>query len=518
MAVKRSTIGALLLLVLGAVGVVGWYYLRPALFDLAQRRTSDAAGAEVTIRFGGDGYLGYWFVTSPEMRKQAARRGLAVQFEDDGGAYSDRLTKFAAGEYDAIVLPVNSYLQHGAGVDFPGVIVAAIAESKGADGMVGYSDSLPTGKLADLNDAELQIVYTSASPSEFLLDLTITDFDLDELAGGSRWRVEADGSADVYKRAKNNQGDVFVLWEPDLSRALSLPGMTLVWGSDRFSGYIVDVFVFRREFLKNKGEEVVEFLRTYFRVLTSYANNRDKLVKQIRRSTDLEEDAAREMLKKIEWLDLEENRRLQFGIARQPGEQVNDGIINTIISCTDVMLRVGRLDRDPLDGNPYLITNSTVLEQLVETAGPAAVAKGAGVEVAFAAIDEADWRRLREVGTFRVEPITFQSWNNRLTDEGKESVDKISQLLSHHYRGYRIIIRGHTGPGGDEAANVALSLERAQAVQQYLKAVHGIDPNRLLAQGLGSSQPPRRKPGESPRAYQYRLSRVEFTAVEANPL
>ncbi len=518
MAIKRSTLGALLLFLIGAIGVVAWYFLQDRFFEWQQLRSSDAAGADVTVRIGGDGYLGYWFITSPEMRKQAAQRGIGIQFTDDGGAYPERLSKFAAGEYDAIVLPVNSYLQHGAGVQFPGVIVASIAESRGADGIVGFADSLPSGKLEQLNDAELKVVYTSGSPSEFLLDLTIADFDLDELAGGDRWRVEADGSADVYKRAKNSDGDVFVLWEPDLSRALSLPGMTSIWGSDRFSGYIVDVFVFRREFLKDKGEEVVEFLRTYFRVLAGYANNRDKLLKEIRRSTDLDEDAAREMLGKIEWLDLEENRQLQFGIARQPGEQVTDGLINTILSCTDVMLRTGRLDSDPLDGNPYLITNSTVLEQLVDTAGPAAVAGDAGAEVTFEAIGEADWQRLREVGTFRVEPITFQSWNNRLTDDGKESVDKISQLLTHHYRGYRIIVRGHTGPGGDEAANVALSLERAQAVQQYLKAVHGIDADRLLASGLGSTKPPRRKPGESPRAYQYRLSRVEFTAVEANPL
>ena len=49
-------------------------------------------------------------------------------------------------------------------------------------------------------------------------------------------------------------------------------------------------------------------------------------------------------------------------------------------------------------------------------------------------------------------------------------------------------------------------------------SVHGIDPNRMLARGMGSKKPPPRKLGESPRAYQYRLSRVEFTAVEANPL
>jgi len=514
---KRSTIGALLLLVLGGLAVVGWYFLRPLLFERGQLRTSDATGQEVTLRFGGDNYLGYWFLTSPEMRKQAARKGLAIQFEDDGGAYAERLAKFANGEYDAIVLPVNSYLQHGAGVDFPGVIVASISESQGADGIVAFADALPQGKISELNDAELEIVYTSASPSEFLLDLTIADFDLDELRAGARWRVEVGSSREVYKRAKSNQGDVFVLWEPDLSRALSLPGIRYVWGSDRFSGYIVDVMVFRRELLEEERPALSSFLDTYFQVLHGYSLNPEKMIDEMRKSTDLDRDAIRALLPKIDWFDLEENRRGQFGIGREVGEVVEDGLINTILSCTDVMLRSGRLERDPLEGNPFLITNSSLLEELVKSRAAAPIATDEE-DVVFEPLEEADWQRLSEVGTFRLEPITFQTWNNRLTDEGKASIDKIAQLLKHHYPSYRVVIRGHTAPGGDEEANERLSLERAQGVEQYLKAVHGIDPNRMLAQGMGSSQPPRRKPGESPRAYRYRLSRVEFTAVGANVL
>lgn len=515
---KRSTIGALLLFLIGAAAVVGWTQLKPLLFERDQLRTSDAVGDAIPLRFGGDNYLGYWFITSPEMRKQAARAGLNISLEDDGGAYSERLAKFAAGEYDAIVLPVNSYLQHGAAVDFPGVIVAAIAESKGADGAVGFSDKLPTSKIEDLNDASLQFVYTSASPSEFFLDLMIADFDLDELENADRWRQEVGGSGEVYQRARKNQGDVFVLWEPDLSRALSLPGVEYIWGSDKFSGYIVDVFVFNRRLVDDKPEVVNNFLSLYFRVLQQYSLNRDKLVKEMRKSTDLNEESVRAILDKIEWMDLEENRRLQFGISRDPGERVDEGIINTILACTDVMLRTGRLDRDPLEGNPYLITNSSILEELAASSNITAVAGGGDRDITFDAISVDDWAKLRELGTLRVEPITFQSWNNLLTDDGKAAIDRIAQLLTHNYPEYRIIVRGHTAPGGDESANASLSLERALGVVQYLKAVHEIDPNRLLAQGVGSSEPPRRKPGESPRAYRYRLSRVEFKAVEANPL
>src|SRR5262249_12915507 len=148
--------------------------------------------------------------------------------------------KFAAREYDAIVLPVNSYLLHGRAYQYPGVIVASISESRGADGIAAFADRLPTGKINDLNDASLRIVYTAESPSAFLLDLTIADFDLDQLRDSTKWQVELNGSRDVYERAAKGQGDVFVLWEPDLSRALKLPGIRYVWGSDKFSGYIID--------------------------------------------------------------------------------------------------------------------------------------------------------------------------------------------------------------------------------------------------------------------------------------
>jgi hypothetical protein len=169
------------------------------------------------------------------MRRDAARRGIAVAFQDDGGAYADRLRKFANHEYDAIVLPVNSYLQHGAAHKFPGVIVAAIAESKGADGIIGFADKFPTGNIKELNNPTLKAVYTADSPSAFLLDLTIAGFDLFHLASSSAWRVEVGGVSEVLARARRHEGDLFVLWEPELSRALhEIPELKYIWGSEKF--------------------------------------------------------------------------------------------------------------------------------------------------------------------------------------------------------------------------------------------------------------------------------------------
>jgi len=512
---KKSTVGFFLLLFLGLVGIGIWKYVAPLIFEKNLFDTSDAKDGEA-IRIAGDNYMGYYFFTSPEMKKQLSRKSMYVDFTDDGGLYADRLERFNNQEYDCIVLPVSSYLEHGEKYKFPGVIIAAISESKGADGIVGFSDALPSGKIGDLNDSSIKVIYTGDSPSSFLLDLTITDFDLDQLQSTDSWRKEVGGSQEVLKAAKANQGDAFVLWEPDLSKALELPGIKYIWGSDKFSGYIIDVFVFHREFLKKNPDRVRDFLTSYFRTMRVYANDKNLLIKEMSRKYDLKTETIKKLLDKIEWYDLQENCQDQFGIISKTNQNAKEGVINTLLACSDVLIRTGKWEKDHLKGNPYLITRSDILEEISANNPLSSNLGQQKTSTSFEDLSEQEWKNLKEIGAFRVEAIAFQTWNNLLTLEGKETIDQVAKLLLHNYPGYRIIIRGHTGPGGDENENQKLSLQRAQVVQQYLIAVHGIKPARFLAEGLGSSMPPTKKPGESPRAYRYRLPRVEFIAVEEN--
>ena len=517
---RRSTLAAVLIVVLGGLMVLAakllWPYATQRYETYRQAATSDSR-VSTTMRIGGDGYLGYWFITAPDTRREAARRGIAIAFQDDGGAYAARLQKFANREYDAIVLPVNSYLQHGATHKFPGVIVVAIAESKGADGMVGFADKLPTGNIRDLNNPELKVVYTGDSPSSFLLDLTIVGFDLFHLASTNSWRVEVGGARDALERARRHQGDMFVLWEPELSRALyEVPELKYLWGSDKFSGYIKDVFVFHRDFVQRHEKEMLDFFDVYFTVMRSYANDRARLLTDMAQSAQLKREVVETILPKIDWYDLFENAGQQFGLATSGDTTATDGLVKTIIACTDILRRTGKLSRDPLDGNPYVIINSSILEKLIKNV-PAMVGRQGGSPIAFKPLSDDTWKDLREIGTLRVEPISFQTGGELLDDTGKEQVDKIAALLINNYPGYRVAVRGHTAPG-DEEENRKLSLGRAQVVVQYLIAVHALDPDRLHAEGKGASQPPPRKPGESERAYRYRLPRVEFVLLEENAL
>src|SRR5436190_7216122 len=109
---NRTVAFGLFVLLAGAVCIGAWKLLEPGRKQAEVIRTSSSQNV-TTIRIGGDSYIGYWFITSPEMKLQAQRRGLAIDFKDDKGAYAERLQKFANKEYDCIVLPVNSYLVHG---------------------------------------------------------------------------------------------------------------------------------------------------------------------------------------------------------------------------------------------------------------------------------------------------------------------------------------------------------------------------------------------------------------------
>jgi outer membrane protein OmpA-like peptidoglycan-associated protein len=325
------------------------------------------------------------------------------------------------------------------------------------------------------------------------------------------------GVGEVLKRAQRHEGDAFVLWEPELSQALhDIPELRYVWGSDKFVGYIKDVLVVRRDVLQSREADVSTLLSIYFRVMDAYAADRERMLADMAQSTGLRAQIAESILAKIDWYDAYENASQQFGVQTGVNLPVTEGVVRTIIACTDVLRRTGAVKRDPLGGDPYQIVNSSLVRKVIEEM-PRAVGQRGPAATGFAPLDADAWRGLHEVGMLRVEPITFQAGTGLLDDAGKAQVDRIAELLANNYPAYRVAVRGHTGPG-DEAANLALSQMRADVVVQYLLAVHGVPAERMHAEGKGASQPPPRRPGESERAYGYRLPRVEFVLLQGSSL
>jgi outer membrane protein OmpA-like peptidoglycan-associated protein len=513
---NNRTKGIIVFMLLGTVIVLGIYFGTPWLDGIKRTMSSDSGVATHTVRWAGDSYAGYAFIKSTEMRKRLARKGIVLNFNDDGAAYAERLKKLNDSEYDFIVLPISSYMEHGSRYKYPGVITGAISESRGADAILAFKD-FPFTKINDLNDSEIKITLTPDSPSEDLVNLTITNFDLDELQGREDWMIEASGSEAVYKQAKADQNDpakgkhLYPMWEPDISNAVENLGMKKIWGSDNFRNYIVDVFVFSRKYVNNKEADVREIIRTYFEVVDYYMARKEEMFDELRSVTGAKRTIVPSFMDNIKWYNLQENAHLMFGIqgVTGAGSYADEGLVKTIYAWNDV----NRLmKKDIKVDNPYEILNKTFIEGLVSTAVIPVGTKLENVKD-FETLSNDQWEKLQESGTMRVENITFQSGIGRLDNLGEETVDNVAQKLIHNYPDYRVLVAGHTA-FGDAEANLKLSQERADIVRQQLIAVYNIDEDRIMAKGFGADKPPKRRTSDSERAYRLRMQRVEFILLK----
>lgn len=507
----------LAVLVVGAVLIGIVRFVVPILSDSQQRETSDARGTKGRMVIGVDNWIGYFPLCSGEMRKRMRRSGYVLVCEDDQANYPERMRRLRKGDIQLAVATVDSYVLNGAAERYPGAVVAVIDESKGGDAMLAWGDRVDSLDALKQASSNLKVAFTPQSPSEHLLKSIAVHFDIPVLRQRhGDWRVESDGSEAALKALLDKQVDVAVLWEPDVNRALETKGIVKLMGSEDTRRLIVDILIVNREYSQDNPDAVKTLLVQYFRTLKYYRDNDDKLVSEVADSTDVSEKQAEAMLEGVSWTGLTDNALFWYGLGGF-GSGSEEGLVDTIEGVVEVLVDNGDLKRNPIpDEDPYRLTNSSFIELLYQKGSSFAEkagTSGPGDQApAFSALSAKQWQKLREVGTLKIRPILYQSGTSDLTYEGKTELDRAVKYLEH-YPNFRVVVKGHTGLRGDKAQNRILSQERADAVKRYLDVTHDIQPNRLRSIGSGSDKPLPRLPGESNRAYGYRLPRVELVLV-----
>ena len=84
-------------------------------------------------------------------------------------------------------------------------------------------------------------------------------------------------------------------------------------------------------------------------------------------------------------------------------------------------------------------------------------------------------------------PITFPHDGATLTQAAEQTLNQVADKLKA-CPGVKVTIKGYTDNTGDEAANIPLSSNRADAVADYLIA-RGVTRDHLTAKGFGSADP-----------------------------
>jgi outer membrane protein OmpA-like peptidoglycan-associated protein len=84
--------------------------------------------------------------------------------------------------------------------------------------------------------------------------------------------------------------------------------------------------------------------------------------------------------------------------------------------------------------------------------------------------------------------ILFASNRFALLNTAMTKLDQVAEALKAQDSDRRMVVEGHTDSQGSDRINQPLSLNRANAVRDYLVA-HGVDNDKITAVGMGSSRP-----------------------------
>ena len=120
-----------------------------------------------------------------------------------------------------------------------------------------------------------------------------------------------------------------------------------------------------------------------------------------------------------------------------------------------------------------------------------------------------DVRESDPTQAFILEDVQFKSKESTLDARSKVMLHALANHLERRPE-LQLLIHGHTDNIGEPSDNLALSVLRAQAVRDFL-VVHGVELNRLIAEGFGETQP---KSSNDDEAGRKRNRRTEFRWIQ----
>jgi len=500
---KGIVIAAVLWITLaGVIAVAYKYIVRPGQETELEQATSSESKYKHTIAVALDSFSGYCVIRSKEFERGLASDGIKLDVQDDGADYARRAAALRDGDVQLATYTIDSYITSSAALDdFPGTIVMVIDETRGADAIVTRSDVVKS--IQDLDHADARIVLTPNSPSEFLARVVLAHFNLPSLPDD--WKVDADGAEDAYRRlgaASRDERRAYVLWEPFVSRAVE-EGARVLLDSSKLRGYIVDVLVARREFLRDNPDLVAAFVGTYLRTAYSLSRQTGGMAKEVREDAEragekLDEKQAGQLVDGIHWKNTLENYA-HFGLLPSAEAGAATHLEDMIARIVGVLVQTGALGADPLDGKASRIFyDGTVAKLKADGFHPArkiSILQGVddGAKMGAVAVDaelkklsDEEWNKLVPVGELRVKAISFARGTSRLHIGSRRDLTELAKMLAA-WPTYYVEVIGHARKEGDPEANRKLAESRAKAARDFL-VEQGLNANRVRARTAPSTK------------------------------
>jgi outer membrane protein OmpA-like peptidoglycan-associated protein/ABC-type nitrate/sulfonate/bicarbonate transport system substrate-binding protein len=493
---KGVIVAAVIWIVIAAGLAIAYKFIvRPSQETELEQATSSESKYKHTIGVAVDSFSGYCVIRSKEFERGLAASGVKLEVKDDGADYAKRAKALRDGDVQLATFTIDSYITSSATLgDFPATVVMVIDETRGADAIVTRSDEVKS--IQDLDHPDARLVLTPNSPSEFLARVVLAHFNLPSLP--KDWKIDADGAEDAYRKlgaGSTSERRAYVLWEPFVSRAVE-EGATVLLDSSKLRGYIVDVLVARREFLRDNPDLVAEFVGTYMRTAYSLSRRTGGMAKVVREDAErlgekLNEKQADQLVNGIHWKNTLENYA-HFGLLPSADAGAATHLEDMIARIVDVLVQTGALGADPLEGKASRIFYDGTLAKLksdgFHPARKISILQGVddGAKMDAVAVDaelkkltDEEWNKLVPVGELRVKAISFARGTSRLHVGSRRHLTEVAKMLKA-WPTYYLEVVGHARKEGDPEANRRLAEGRAKAAKDFF-IEQGLSANRVRA-------------------------------------
>ena len=432
-------------LVLFGIGAVAWRFLgKPQVEKVAERRNqarlsvgSSDSRYDHRLNLSLDSFSGYAVLRSKEFSDELARKSIRVNLIDDGADYAKRIADLKSGETQMAVFTIDALLKTSSEInDLPASIVAMIDETRGADAMVGFKKRFAS--VDDFNDANVRFVLTPDSPSETLARVVMTHFALPQLDENPI--IKARDAKDVYEQYRSSSpedNNVFVLWEPYVSKMLENPNVHTIISSRDLFGYIVDVLVVSREYLRTDESVVRDVVESYFRAVFQHRGTMQDLILTDARlqGEPLTATQAERLVDGVQWKNTQRNYA-HFGISDSSVQHIEDMIENI----SQVLVATSAIPIDPTGGKPNLLYYDAILRDLSdEQFHPAGYGEEVDDALELRALSDREWEQLAPIGTLRVQQLVFARGTAKLL----EGQPEYAQGFGEHPTNSAVLCENH---------------------------------------------------------------------------
>lgn len=461
---------------------------------------NNTSSDDATINLSLDEWVGWKSIIDSQAKGYYDAEGIKVNINiiNDATQSSNALIK---GDLNAAGYTINrtAFLSNKfteAGVD---VIMPFITNySNGGDGIIAKSSIQSVEDLVDVKIAVPEFSEAQTLVAYFIDKSDLSQEDKDKVMNNLILFATPDEAAKAFFAG---QVDVAATWEPYLTQAQNMTDCHILFDTSSSSNLIMDGIVFRKDFAEAHPDVIQKFIKATLKAANDYATEFDairEVMPMFSTSSDEEIISNTENARLTTWKD---NKDLLNGTAKtiytdmcdiwkSLGETVNRDIVDSIFDDTYIEAIADDFSstNTSVDNNKIVVTEDNK-QSVLET--QALLSKSATVNFII------------NTAKFSEPDVASQTLNEFI---------EIAKVLD----GTIIEIAGNTDPNPSsdptDEYNKKLSEQRAEAVKKYF-VMNGIDANRIVTVGNGSSNPVVENDTEEHKAMNRRTD-VSFKIIE----